>query len=130
MLTKLDCMPTHVLFVAPQAPYEEPTATLTYGEDTFEIPLTMLGWIAGWISMGAHDFSSPALADNVIAAFRHVQGRMNYDAMRPADQKACHDYAARFGTTPPLTPFVLPRPEYTVYAKGHIPLKLPRPDLE
>jgi hypothetical protein len=46
--------------IAKDSEKREPFAELTYGDNTFEIPLTLVHWISGWICMAADKSHVPS----------------------------------------------------------------------
>lgn len=71
-----------LLWKAPQEPKPEPVATLTYGEQTYDIPMTLIHWVLGWVAEGSRSTSVTDLSarSNIIAAFANINAQMAADS--------------------------------------------------
>lgn len=68
-----------LLWKAPMEPKPEPKALLTYGDQSYAIPYTLLNWLSGWAAIGA-DSNQPVAAGNMISALENLCQQMGADA--------------------------------------------------
>jgi hypothetical protein len=109
----------NVIFQPPRARKAEPRAHLIYEGETFEIGYTLMNWMAGWVSMGASEYSGDVrIAANLKAALRHISMCMGWDANPPPEDEHTA-MLRRMGHKVARSVYVCPHPEITMYEPGY-----------
>ena len=93
------------LWRAPFEPKPEPCATLTYGDQTYHIPYTLMQYLEGWVAMGAHGSHAPVdAASNTLAALSNLNSAMGSDATPLTDPQIEFYASHNISTTKTLKP--------------------------